>query len=195
MDSNQSAFTIDNDLPVVVRDVRSPDVWTTWRLSPNLTTREGAIRRKRVNRKACAILEANPEFFEEVSEGIYSDLGMIATKDGAFGALYALEYCTHESYPRSPRIEMPPAWIRGDLEDPITNEQMALRMLRNARPLVERYPEAAFAVPHETEFYDNRVLFWAFVPHGLLRDARQAEDFALTVQGIGDELAPVLMHR
>ena len=193
MNTTQSAFKVDNDLPFVVRDVRSPDVWSTWFLSPNLTTREGAIRRKKVNRKAREILESNPDFFEEVSEGgLYGDLAMIASKDGAFGALYAIEYYTHESDPRPLHNEMPPGWLGGDLEDPITNDQMAQRMLRNARPLADRYPDVAFAVPHEAEYSGNRVLFWAFVPHGILSGEQEVEKFALTVQGIGDEIAPVL---
>jgi hypothetical protein len=192
VNTTQCAFKVDNDRPVVVRDVRSPDVWTIWFLSPNLTTREGDIRRKRVNRKACDILERNQDFFEEVSESLYGDLALIATKDGAFGALYAIEYLTHESYPRASRDEMPPGWIGGDLEDPITNEQMAQRMLQNARQLAEQYPTIAFAVPHETEFFDNRVLFWAFVPHGVLGDALEVERFALTIQCIGDDSVPPL---
>jgi len=98
---------------------------------------------------------------------MWDETTFIVRKDGLFGILFEVEYCSQES--EVDRKEDDPEWFGG-----LKPHQLVISSVTAAlTDLMPSYPGVLFGVPDEEEVVHNRPAAWAFVPDGLLSDEQR----------------------
>lgn len=162
------------DPQIKVREPAGNGEWSAWRISQNLTDRWGDINRYDEANKPLSLLEGTPGLLERLTAQMWGEITFVARKDGQFGLLFEIEFCSLESEKR-------------DSED--SNEwsqtlkphaQVVSTLLAGLQALAPQYPGVSFAVPDESQIVVARPAAWAFVADGLLtEDKRHALSHAL----------------
>lgn len=140
---------------------------STWNISQNLTDRWGEFNFYNCHEKPLQPLLADSALFGRLLDQMWDEMTFIVRKDGAYGLLFEVEYCTRESE----------AYL---LSRSATYEQelMKLKPESELRPiLVERIAKLAaefagvqFCLPPKEEMAEERLGIWAFVADGQLYD-------------------------
>jgi len=153
--------------------VREPAGWSTWRISQNLTDRWGDINRYNEANKPLALLEGTPGLLERLTAQMCDEITFVARKDGQFGLLFEIEFCSIESEKDK--------HDSGEWSQALKpHAQVVSALLAGLQALAPQYPGVSFAVPDESQIMDERPAAWAFVPDGLLtEDQRHALSHAL----------------
>lgn len=169
-----AAAPVDMVHPTVrVREIGHTEEWAEWRIFQDLTDRWGEVNWYDAAKKPIEQLEGNPELLAHLCAQMWDEVTFIVCKDGAFGVLFEVEFCSRES-------EFDSAKDRNMFE---TKWYKTLKphavvvntLLDGLKKLAERFPGVQFGVPDESVIFENRPAIWAFVPDGLLSDAKRAE--------------------
>lgn len=162
------------DPEIKVREPAGNGEWSTWRISQNLTDRWGDINRHDETNKPLALLEGTPGLLERLTAQMCDEISFVARKDGQFGLLYEIEFCSIESE----QIDSEDSSEWSQALKP--HAQVVSALLAGLQALAPQYPGVSFAVPDESQIVDSRPAAWAFVPDGLLtEDQRHALSHAL----------------
>lgn len=151
-----------SDPVIAVRE--SDGEWSTWRISQNLTDRWGDINRYDEANKPLALLEETPGLLERLTAQMCDEITFVARKDGQFGLLFEVEFCSIESEKNN--CDDSEEWCQA-LKP---HAQVVSALLEGLRALAPQYPGVSFAVPDERQIVDERPAAWAFVPDGLLSE-------------------------
>lgn len=160
----------DPEIKVLTLDGKS----STWRITQNLTDRWGEINDVDRENKPLDLLEGNPDFLEHLVSQMWDEITFISRKDGKFGVLFEVEFCSKKS--EAHEKDHAPQWYAtlNDHADVIKAIQEGLKKL------AVEFPAVDFAVPDEAEIFNGRPAAWAFVADGTL-DAQQREYLGLTM--------------
>lgn len=132
----------------------------TWNISQNLTDRWGELNFYRSEIKPLQPLLDDPLLFERLINQMWDDMTFVVRKDGQYGLLFELEYCTKESE----------ELLLADHDD--CEQQLAqLKSEADLRPvlqgviakLAEEFPGVQFCLPPKEEIVEERLGVWAFV--------------------------------
>jgi len=149
---------------IKVRPVGQREEWVEWAISQNLTDRWGEINDADAANKPLKSLEKDDELLERLRAQMWDESTFVVRKDGTFGILFEVEYCSQESEEGSAgKDEFKP------------HEVVVKALLAQMTQLAEKFPGVLFAVPHEAEVYNGRPAAWAFVADGLLSESQRAE--------------------
>lgn len=133
---------------------------------PWLTDRWGDLNSNYESDPAYAKLEKNTVLLEELQKQMWDEITFIAHKDGRFGILFEVEYCSKESE-------------EDDGEEWYANlkpqAEVVKILMDGMKLLAEKFPGVQFAVPDEAVIVQNRPAAWAFVPAGLLTPEQREE--------------------
>ncbi|MFP3637727.1 hypothetical protein [Paraburkholderia sp. SIMBA_054] len=158
-----------------------------WRITANLTDRDGNIRRRAFIKRGGNPLLLDPAAYERLGEQMYSDLTCIAVKDGQFGILFQPEMFSRESYPPRPGVIEPVDGVRGHVGEDLPTAAVIVEKLVDALlPIAAAFPAVQFAIPDEAEFRDGRPVVWAFVRDGALEE-RDREELASRLESMCDD--------
>lgn len=161
---------IDVPDPVVkVRPVGKPEEWKDWKISQNLTTRDGDLNYHDAENKPLEFLEFDEDLLARLRAQMWDGITFITRKDGKFGLLFEMEFCSLESEEENKNDD--PAWYAA-LKP---HADVIKTLLDGLKPLAERFPGVEFAVPDEAHIANDRPAAWAFVPDGLLSDEQREE--------------------
>lgn len=156
--------------PVVkVHPLGKPEEWEVWNISQNLTDRWGDLNYHDADKKPLELLEDDDAILDRLKAQMWDEATFIVRKDGKFGILFEVEFCSLESEEHAKD---------GDLDwyaklKPHTEVVKAL--LEGMQPLATKFPGVQFAVPEECNVYDDRPAAWAFVSDGLLTEDQREE--------------------
>lgn len=134
-----------------------------WRLTHNLSDRQGLRVKYSPNGGALALLNADLALVQRLAHQMWEDFTFVARKDGQFGVLFEVEFSARESEPehyQSSPEQLQALKPRAEVEK---------QLLQGLDSLASLYPGVAFAVP-VAEQPDSKPAAWAFVPEGLLDD-------------------------
>ena len=162
------------DPEVKVREPAGSGEWSTWRISQNLTDRWGDINRHDEAHKPLKLLEGTPGLLDRLTAQMCDEVTFVARKDGQFGLLFEIEFCSLESEKET--CDNSDEWYQS-LKP---HAQVVGALLAGLQALAPQYPGVSFAVPDESQIVDERPAVWAFVPDGLLsQEQREALGSAL----------------
>ena len=159
------AFPRVTDPSVRVRSVRAAGAWTIWNISQNLTDRWGVINSFQAEKKPLGELIETDGLLDRLRQQMWREETFIVRKDGCFGVLFELEFCSRESE-------------EGNTDDPRQykpHPDVVEALLNGMKPLAERFPGVEFAVPVESAIIHDRPAIWAFAPDGLLDQQQRNE--------------------
>lgn len=152
----------------------SPNDWTAWRISQNLTDRWGDLNDYEGDKKPLAPLENDGDLLERLRSQMWDEMTFIVRKDGQYGILFECEYNSRESESEVGMDPDPLLKLHGDV----------ITLIDAAAVELERsFPGVEFAIPDEDEIANNRPALWAFVKDGLL-DAEERERLGSIMLGI-----------
>lgn len=163
---------VPRDVPDPVAKVRIPGSggeWSEWKISQNLTDRWGEINDYSREKKPLELLEQDTELLERLRSQMWDEATFVARKDGRFGILFEVEFCSRES--EESEKDHDPYWY-STLRP---HDQVVKVLLADLAELAREYPGVEFAVPSESEIIDDRPAAWAFVADGLLDDKKRAQ--------------------
>ena len=149
---------------IQVRPVGQSEEWVEWAISQNLTDRWGEINDADADNKPLKSLEKDEELLERLRAQMWEESTFVVRKDGKFGILFEVEYCSQESEEGT---------AENDEFKP--HEIVVKALLDQMSNFAEKFPGVLFAVPHEHEVYNGRPAAWAFVIDGLLDEKQRAE--------------------
>lgn len=130
-----------------------------WAISTDLTCRWGQINLAEADVKPLQPLISVPALLERLQNQMWQEDTFVVRKDGAYGVMFEVEYCTQESEIASPREGLKP-------------ESMVKQILcKTITDLAQRFPTAQFCLPPKELIYEERLAVWAFIPDGYLSDA------------------------
>lgn len=152
------------DPEIKVREPAGNGEWSTWRISQNLTDRWGDINRYDEANKPLALLDGTPGLLEQLTAQMCDEITFVARKDGQFGLLFEIEFCSLESEKET--CDNSDEWYQ-TLKP---HAQIVSTLLAGLKSLTPQYPGVSFAVPDESEVVDDRPAVWAFVPDSLLTE-------------------------
>ena len=153
-----------DDAAIKVRPVGGGEEWATWNISQDLTDRWGGINDCDWENKPLDLLAEDSTLLARLREQMWNELTFIVRKDGKFGILFEIEFCSQESEKGENNV--------GDLKP---HCEVVKSLLDGMRPLAEQFPGVEFAVPDEMEIFNERPAAWAFVADGLLTAAQREE--------------------
>lgn len=154
------------DPVVAVRSIDSGD-WGEWAISQNLTDRWGEINSHDAAKKPLRELEADPELLPRLRAQMWDEITFITRKDGQFGVLFEVEYCSIESETKS-------AQDMGETTAGMKPHSVVIAaLMKGLQQLQPEFPGVSFAIPHESQVVDDRPAAWAFVPDGLLDEQQR----------------------
>lgn len=153
-----------DDPAVKVHPVAVTEEWATWNISQDLTDRWGGINGCDGENRTLDLLIEDSILLARLREQMWNELTFIVRKDGKFGILFEIEFCSQESEKGEQNS--------GDLKP---HCEVVKFLLDGMTPLVARFPGVEFAVPDEAEVVNGRPAAWAFVADGLLTAARREE--------------------
>lgn len=162
------------DPDIQVRPVEMGGEWATWKISKNLTDRWGDLNNHDAENKPLDLLEDDDALFERLRDQRWGEITFVARKDGQFGILFEVEFCSQESEAHMQDND-PESYAEYK-----PHAEVVQALLNGMTPLQAQFPGVQFAVPDESQVIDDRPAAWAFVPDGLLTDEqREALGFAL----------------
>lgn len=152
------------DPAIKIHPVGTTDEWAIWNISLYLTDRWGDINDCETENKSLDLLIEDSNLLGRLRKQMWNELTFIVRKDGKFGILFQVEFCSQESEEGENSV--------GELNP----QHEVVKSLRDAmRPLVKRFPSVEFAVFDEPEIFNERPAAWAFVADGLLTGAQREE--------------------
>lgn len=107
--------------------------------------------------------------FERLCAQMWDECTFIVRKEGKFGILFEVEFCSQESEEHAKAED--PDWY-ATLKP---HAEVVNALLEGMQPLAERYSGVQFAVPDKSQVINDRPAAWAFVSDGLL-SAEQREE-------------------
>jgi hypothetical protein len=163
--------------PMPTAEVTLPDGTTTrWWLENNLTDRWGSFNEHAADRKSgLAILQLDEalaleeRLLERLREQMYDETTFIARKDGKFGLLYEVEYCSRESEAELCKDDPK------ELEQYKPHEVVVAALLKGLRTVQETFPSVEMGIPDSDEIIWNRPAVWAFVPLDTLNEEQRSK--------------------
>ncbi|WP_341744738.1 hypothetical protein [Azonexus hydrophilus] len=150
------------DPEIQVRVIGKPEEWSVWNISQNLTDRWGDLNHYDWPNKPLALLEDDAPLYGRLCDQMWGEITFVARKDGKFGVLFEVEFCSLES--EAPHKDNDPDWY---VKLSPQNEVVKI-LLKGMAKLTDRFPGVEFAVPHESQIIEDRPAAWAFVPDGTL---------------------------
>lgn len=161
-----------SDVPDPEIRVRLPgatDEWVTWHISQNLTDRWGDFNYHDAAKKPLEPLEDCPDLVARLREQMWDETCFIVRKDGRYGILFEVEYCSIESE----GDEVAEVLARDG--HPLKPHADMIRIIADAalKRLVRKFPGVEFAIPDECEVVCDRPALWAFVADGLLNEEQR----------------------
>lgn len=154
--------------PIVkVRPVGDPDEFVEWRISQDLTDRWGGLNEYNAAIKPLDELTDSGRL-TALRDQMWGESTFIVRKDGEFGILFEVEYCSQES--EAVRAE-DPKWY-ASLK---SQAEVIKTLLAGMKLLAEKFPGVQFGVPDEANIIQNRPAAWAFVADGLLNEQQREE--------------------
>lgn len=157
------------DPEVKVRTIAKPEEWTVWEISQNLTDRWGDLNAYNAENKPLELLVDDEELLLRLRDQMWDEITFIVRKDGNFGILFEVEFCSKES--EDGEKDDDPDWY-ASLKP---HAEVVKALLEGMTPLAVRYPHVQFAVPDESQMVNDRPAAWAFVPDGLLSTEQREE--------------------
>lgn len=157
------------DPEVKVRTIAKPEEWTVWNISQNLTDRWSEINYYNAEEKPLELLEDDEELLLRLRDQMWDEITFIVRKDGNFGILFEVEFCSKES--EDGEKDADPSWY-ASLKP---HAEVVKALLEGMKSLAVRYPHVQFAVPDESHIFNDRPAAWAFVPDGLLSTEQREE--------------------
>lgn len=159
------------DPEIRVRLPGAPDEWVTWHISQNLTDRWGDFNYHNAAKKPLEPLEACPDLVARLREQMWDETCFIVRKDGRYGILFEVEYCSIESEGEAV------AAVYAKDGCPLKPHADMIRIINDATlaKLARKFPGVEFAIPDESEVVDGRPALWAFVSDGLLNEDQREE--------------------
>lgn len=156
------------DLIVKVRPVDGPDEFVDWHISQNPTDRWGVLNEHNAAHKPFDALRESGRL-AALRDQMWDETTFVVRKDGEFGILFEVEYCSQESE-EDVRAE-DPKWY-ASLK---SQAEVIKTLLAGLKLLSERFPGVEFGVPDEANIIQNRPAAWAFVADGLLNEQQREE--------------------
>lgn len=156
--SEPTTVTLDSDPQIQVRTLDASDHWSYWNISQNLTDRWGEINFYDSTNKPLDPMLEQPSLLENLRAQMWDEITFITRKDGQFGILYEVEFCSRES--EDDEACKPHAVVVGAL-------------IAGMQKLQSQFPGVHFCVPHESQVVNDRPAAWAFVPDGHLDEAQR----------------------
>ena len=156
------------DPEIRVRLPGAPDEWVTWHIAQNLTDRWGDFNYVDGNNKPLEPLESCPDLLARLREQMWDEICFIVRKDGRYGILFEVEYCSTES-------EAPHVAEYAEYGTVLKPHAEMIRIINDAtlEKLVPNFPGVEFAIPDEREIVHGRPALWAYVADGLLNAAQR----------------------
>lgn len=154
--------------PVIkVREVGQAQEWVEWHISQNLTDRWGDLNFHNAANKPLDALEEDRNFLEHLRAQMWEEETFIVRKDGKYGILFEVEFCSRES--EEPEADMDADWYKA-LKP---HAQVVAQLLKGMAEIAPQYPGVQFAVPEEQWIVSDRPAAWAYVSDGLLNNEQR----------------------
>lgn len=172
--ANANAAANDAGVPDPDIRVRQPDhngEWSVWKISQNLTTRDGDINDVDCDNKPLGPLLEDDALMTRLLGQMWSDETFVARKDGQYGILFEIEFTSQESELSPGRGHEHSQWVN-TLKP---HAEIVTVLLAGLAQLAPQFPGVLFAVPGEQQIYNERPAVWAFVADGLLNDTQRDE--------------------
>lgn len=163
--------------PAVPVEVTLPDgSKSSWMLENNLTDRWGDFNEHASDRKpGLALLQLDEalaldeQLLERLRAQMWDETTFITRKDGKFGLLFEVEFCSRESE----------AELCNNDEQALAlykpHEVVVAALLKGLRDVQKAFPGIEMCVPDEEEIIWNRPAVWAFVPLDALDEGQRAQ--------------------
>lgn len=136
------------DPEVCVRLPGSPDDWSVWRISQNLTDRWGELNYHNSENKPLRPLEQDEVLLESLRSQMWDEITFIVRKDGQYGILFECEFISRES-----EVSMG----GGEEYDQLNPHAEMIKLLdAGICKLAGLFPGVEFAIPHEDEIVNGR---------------------------------------
>lgn len=158
-----------------VYSLSTPGAFETWRIAQNLTDRWGEINTSGENVSTKLLLQADADLMDRLQLQMFDEDTFIVRKDGAWGVLFELEFCSRESEANIDTAEE-------NAKRPARDVVIA-NLIADLQELQLQFPGVHFAVPDPVHIYEGRPAAWAFVPEGLL-DEPQREALGRALQSM-----------
>lgn len=138
----------------------SPNDWSVWRISQNLTDRWGELNYHNGENKPLEPLEKDEVLLERLRSQMWDEMTFIVRKDGQYGILFECEYVSRESEA---------SMGDGNEYDQLSPHSEMIKLLdAGICELSGLFPGVEFSIPDEDEIVNGRPAIWAFVKDGLL---------------------------
>ncbi|MDG1580892.1 hypothetical protein [Pseudomonas sp. GOM6] len=174
---NQSPVSVETNRSVTSRLTDSPVEVTlpsgelaSWKISQNLTDRWGDLNAFMSPNEAYQLLAADGALFESLQAQMCEETTFIVRKEGQFGILYELEFCTQHSEVAVIGEDDPD--LQSRLQEYMTEEESKARLQTAIAELAPKFPGVEFCLPPREEMIEERLGMWAFVPNGHLNDVQ-----------------------
>jgi hypothetical protein len=158
-----------------VYSLATPVALSTWRITQNVTDRWGDINESSDAQHLKGMLKGDPEMFERLQLQMFEEDTFIVRKDGVWGVLFELEFCSRES---EANLDSPEENAKRPPRDLVITNLIADLLVMQGQ-----FPGVHFTVPDPENVYEGRPAVWAFVPDGLLEDP-QREALARMLQSM-----------
>lgn len=135
----------------VQENAANPDETTVWHISQNLTDRWGEINHYESAAKPLKALVERPVLLNGLVNQFWDEICFVARKDGAYGILFEVEYCSIES--EAPHED-------GSLKP---HAQVVQALLKGLDKLRTQFPGVPMCVPDKAHMVEERPAVWAFV--------------------------------
>lgn len=156
------------DPVIAVRPVELDGQWGEWNISQNLTDRWGEINyHDSENKPYGTLLDEGSELLERLRRQMVEESTFIVRKDGQYGLLFEIEFCSRESEYQM-KMDDPEVWA-----DYLAHDDLVRVLIEGMKPLIERFPGVQFAAPHEGQIVNDRAAAWAFIKDGQLDEAQR----------------------
>lgn len=164
------------DLEAAVYLIGDEPKASIWRISQNLTDRWGDLNEFLAEQKPLKQLVESPELLERLRGQMWDEISFVVRKDGRYGILFEIEYCSKESEAVFYQNREADAWYNN-----LKSSQENIAYLAKALAALQaEYPGVEFCVPHEDNMVEGRNGIWAFIPDGHL-DQGQREKLGLAL--------------
>lgn len=144
---------------------------SVWAISQNLTDRWGEVNDYESDKKPLLPLIENPELFNVLRNQMWDEITFVVRKDGVFGILFEVEYCTRESEAILRRHNDGYDQFFDSL---LSEADRSVELQASMSELSAKYPSVQFCIPPKEEIVEERLAIWGFVADGLL-DEEQIE--------------------
>lgn len=148
----------------VQENASNPAETTVWHISQNLTDRWGDLNFYDAANKPHAPLIENPALLEQLTDQMCDEITFVTRKDGQYGLLFEVEYCSIESetselHPADPNLK--------------PHDKVVQALLNGIDKLRQQFPGVPMCVPDKAEIVEERPAVWAFVQNGQLDTAQR----------------------